>query len=129
MRGRTGNTLPIRGTSHRAFDIVAAAAAVVLTSPAWVVIAVAIELDSGGPVFHRATRTGRYGQPFQLYKFRSMAVNADGPGVTAATDRRITRVGRVLRKSKLDELPQLLNVIRGDMAWVGPRPEDPRYVA
>lgn len=117
--------------ARRLLDVVAAAAGLALLSPLFLAIAAAIKLDSPGPVFYRARRVGRYGQEFRLYKFRSMVADADrrGPGITAAGDRRVTRVGRFLRRTKLDELPQLINVLKGEMSLVGPRPEDPRYVA
>ena len=100
-----------------------------LLGPLIVVLAIAVRLTSRGPAFHRATRV-RPGGTFTLYKLRSMRVGADtaGPGITSRGDPRVTRVGRILRRTKLDELPQLWNVVRGDMALVGPRPEDPRYV-
>jgi lipopolysaccharide/colanic/teichoic acid biosynthesis glycosyltransferase len=115
----------------RLFDIVTSAAGLVLLSPLFVLIALWIKLDSSGPVFYRAQRVGRDGHLFALYKFRSMVVHADrqGPGITAAGDRRVTRAGHFLRRTKLDELPQLINVLVGDMSLVGPRPEDQRYVA
>jgi lipopolysaccharide/colanic/teichoic acid biosynthesis glycosyltransferase len=100
----------------------------IVLGPLIVALAVAVRLTSRGPAFHRATRV-RPGGTFTLYKLRSMRViDQSGPAVTASGDRRVTRLGRFLRKSKLDELPQLWNVVRGDMALVGPRPEDPRYV-
>lgn len=100
-----------------------------LLGPLIVVLAIAVRLTSRGPAFHRATRV-RPGGTFTLYKLRSMRVGADtaGPGITSRGDPRVTRIGRILRRTKLDELPQLWNVVRGDMALVGPRPEDPRYV-
>ncbi len=115
----------------RAFDIVCSAVGLTVLSPALLLIALAIRLNSPGPALYRAKRVGRGGRHFTLYKFRSMVANADkaGPGITAAGDARITSVGRVLRRTKLDEWPQLINVLRGDMSLVGPRPEDPRYVA
>ncbi len=115
----------------RAFDVLASAAGLVILSPLLLVLAVAVKLESPGPVFYRATRIGRGGVPFRLFKFRSMIAGADrqGPGITTAGDSRVTGVGRVLRRTKLDELPQLFNVLKGDMSVVGPRPEDPRYVA
>jgi len=101
----------------------------VVLGPLILVLAVAVRLTSPGPAFHRATRV-RPGGTFTLFKVRTMRIGAAhaGPGITAAGDARVTRLGRLLRRTKLDELPQLWNVVRGDMALVGPRPEDPRYV-
>ena len=115
----------------RTFDVVVGAIGLIVLSPVLALTALAIRLDSPGPVFYRATRVGLGGRLFTLYKFRTMVANADkiGPGITSAEDGRITRIGRILRRTKLDELPQLYNVLRGDMSLVGPRPEDPRYVA
>ena len=102
-----------------------------LLSPLLIIIALAIKLSDGGPVIFKASRVGKDGELFQLYKFRSMSPDAEsrGPGITVCGDPRITSIGKVLRRTKLDELPQLVNVLKGDMALVGPRPEDPRYVA
>lgn len=115
----------------RAFDIVVSTVALVALSPLFLSIAIAIRLTSPGAILYRATRVGQGGKLFTLCKFRSMVVDADriGPGITAASDARVTAIGRTLRRTKLDELPQLINVLRGDMTLVGPRPEDPRYVA
>jgi lipopolysaccharide/colanic/teichoic acid biosynthesis glycosyltransferase len=113
----------------RAVDVVIATALAVVAAPVVAVLALAIRLTSPGPVFHRAIRVGRDGVPFRLLKLRSM--RTDGPGgaaLTAGGDDRVTPLGRVIRRAKLDELPQLWNVISGDMSLVGPRPEDPRYV-
>jgi lipopolysaccharide/colanic/teichoic acid biosynthesis glycosyltransferase len=119
------------GMAKRLFDVLASLAGLVILSPLFALIAVAIKLDSPGPVFFRGRRVGRNGCLFDIYKFRSMVVDADrkGPGITTAGDPRITRVGNALRRTKLDELPQLINVVRGEMSLVGPRPEDARYVA
>jgi lipopolysaccharide/colanic/teichoic acid biosynthesis glycosyltransferase len=115
----------------RVLDVVAAAVGLALLSPVFGIIALWVKLTSPGPVFYRALRVGRNGLPLRLYKFRSMVAGADqqGPGITAAGDHRVTRVGAILRQTKLDELPQLINVLSGEMSLVGPRPEDPRYVA
>ncbi|MBX3625502.1 MAG: sugar transferase [Rhizobacter sp.] len=114
----------------RVLDVVVAATGLVILSPALLAIAVLIKADSPGPVFFRQVRVGRYGRPFRIFKFRTMThvVQPNGPQLTVAGDARITRVGAVLRRYKLDELPQLLDVLRGTMSLVGPRPEVPRYV-
>jgi lipopolysaccharide/colanic/teichoic acid biosynthesis glycosyltransferase len=115
----------------RAFDLLVSFLALVILSPVLLGIGLLVRLTSPGPALHRAVRIGRNGVPFTLYKFRSMVSGAEkqGPGITGANDARITPVGRALRRTKLDELPQLYNVLRGDMSLVGPRPEDPHYVA
>lgn len=112
----------------RLFDLVAAAAGLLLLAPLLALVAVWIKLDSPGPTLFRQTRVGRFGQPFTIHKFRTMRV-APGAALTVGEDPRITRSGRVLRATKLDELPQLWEVLRGAMSLVGPRPELPRYVA
>ncbi|MBX3083450.1 MAG: sugar transferase [Anaerolineae bacterium] len=114
----------------RLFDIAVSAAALLALTPVFFAIGVAIQLTSPGPVLYKAKRVGLNGKPFTLYKFRSMIVSADkvGPRITAGSDTRVTPIGRVLRRTKMDELPQLLNVLKGDMSLVGPRPEDPTYV-
>lgn len=116
---------------RRLLDIAVSVTGLIVLSPLFLLIGLWIKADSPGPVFYRATRAGKDGEPFRLYKFRSMTSGADrqGPGITAAGDSRVTRAGRFLRRTKLDELPQLINVLRGEMSLVGPRPEDPRYVA
>src|SRR5689334_11640455 len=121
----------LASTMKRLFDMAAAVVGLTLLSPLLAGIGVAIKIYDGGPIFYRATRVGKDGQIFRLYKFRTMVVNADcqGPAVTACGDMRITPFGHWLRRTKVDELPQLLNVLVGDMSLVGPRPEDPRYVA
>jgi FlaA1/EpsC-like NDP-sugar epimerase/lipopolysaccharide/colanic/teichoic acid biosynthesis glycosyltransferase len=115
----------------RLFDFAVASAALAILSPLILAVGLAIRLHDGGPAFYRALRVGLHGKEFRLYKFRTMVVGADkaGPGITASGDARITPLGRWLRKTKLDELPQLVNVLLGQMSLVGPRPEDPRYVA
>jgi lipopolysaccharide/colanic/teichoic acid biosynthesis glycosyltransferase len=113
----------------RLLDIVIASFVLVITSPILLVAAVAIAVASPGPVFYRAERIGKDGIPFTMWKFRTMRVSDDpGAAITKGGDPRITPVGRVLRKMKLDELPQLMNVVKGDMSLVGPRPEAPKYV-
>ena len=115
----------------RMFDIAGATLGLVLAGPLLLILAVAIKIESRGPVFFRGVRVGLHGHRFRIFKFRSMVADAEqsGPGITAAGDSRVTRLGRLLRRFKLDELPQLLNVLKGEMSLVGPRPEDPRYVA
>ena len=112
----------------RLFDIVVSAGALLLLLPFIAILALAILIDSGPPVFFTQDRVGRHFRCFRLWKFRTMSSGAAGPPITLAGDARITRAGRFLRASKLDELPQLWNVLRGDMSLVGPRPELPRYV-
>ena len=115
----------------RAFDLVVAAVGLIVTGPLFAVIAVIITLDSPGPVFYRGERVGRGGRTFRIFKFRTMVHNAEALGgpSTADDDPRITRVGRWLRRHKVDELPQLLNVLTGEMSIVGPRPEVSQYAA
>ena len=115
--------------SKRLFDIVCAALGLLLLAPLLVVLAVWIKLDSPGPVMFRQERVGRFGRPFLIHKFRTMRVDNAGLQITVGADHRITRAGAWLRRSKLDELPQLWDVLRGAMSLVGPRPEVPRYVA
>lgn len=115
----------------RAVDIVGAAGGLLLTSPVMAAVAVAVRVDSPGPVLFTQTRVGLGGREFDIHKFRTMTVAAPGESreaVTAAGDARITRVGALLRRTKLDELPQLFDVLVGHMSLVGPRPEVPRYV-
>lgn len=113
----------------RVFDVFCATIGLLLLSPALCVIAAAIKLDDRGPIFYRQVRVGRDFRLFRLYKFRSMTTDADRQGLlTAPDDSRVTRIGRILRQYKLDELPQLFNVVKGDMALVGARPEVERYV-
>jgi len=114
----------------RSLDIAASALGLLVLSPALLVVAALIKLDSPGPVFFRQVRVGRFGRPFRIFKFRTMThvVVPDGPQLTVAGDARITRIGAFLRRYKLDELPQLIDVLRGTMSLVGPRPEVPRYV-
>ncbi len=114
----------------RLFDIAVSLIGLVLLSPFMIVLAIMVKLDSPGPVFYRAPRAGKDGKVFRMYKFRSMVVDAPkvGPAITVDKDPRITRVGAKLRDSRLDEIPQLINVLKGEMSMVGPRPEAPYYV-
>ena len=114
----------------RTFDVVVSALGLIVLSPVFAVVAAIIKLDSPGPVFFRQTRVGRGGRPFRIYKFRSMVANGEraGTALTVRADPRITRVGQFLRRSKLDELAQLVNVLVGDMSIVGPRPEVPEFM-
>lgn len=115
--------------AKRAMDLLLGGAALLLSLPLQAMIALAVRLDSPGPSLYRAKRVGRGGQVFIVLKFRSMRRDAanSGPAITGASDPRVTRVGLLLRRTKLDELPQLWNVLRGEMSLVGPRPEDPRF--
>ena len=115
--------------AKRAMDIILSAAALAVLWPLLLLIALAVVIDDPGPVFYRQVRIGRGGKPFRIFKFRTMVTDADKKGlaITVGRDRRITRVGAILRKTKLDELPQLFNVLRGDMSFVGPRPEVQEY--
>jgi lipopolysaccharide/colanic/teichoic acid biosynthesis glycosyltransferase len=113
----------------RAFDVAVSAAGLLLASPVILAAAVAVKLESPGSAFYGGTRVGKDGRTFRILKLRTMRPQSGGPAVTAGDDPRITSVGRLLRRTKIDELPQLLNVLKGDMSLVGPRPEDPRYVA
>jgi len=117
--------------AKRALDLPISGLGFVLLSPLLLLLALWVKLDSAGPVLYQGQRVGQDGRPFLIYKFRTMVEGAErrGPAVTYRDDPRITRVGRFLRRTKLDELPQLLNVVKGEMSLVGPRPEDPSYVA
>lgn len=113
----------------RVFDVVVSLAGLIILVPFLLVVAVIIKLDSPGPVFFKQQRIGRRFRPFWIYKFRTMRNDAgDALPLTVGADARITRSGEFLRRSKIDELPQLINILKGDMSIVGPRPEVPRYV-
>jgi lipopolysaccharide/colanic/teichoic acid biosynthesis glycosyltransferase len=118
----------------RALDVLIAGAVLVVTSPLLIVFATAIRLTSGRPVLYRGTRVGRGGRVYQMYKFRTLARDAEsrlgpfyGPELTKETEREVTRLGRVMRATQLDELPQLINIVKGDMSIVGPRPIRPVF--
>ncbi len=117
------------GYGKRALDLAVSVPALIALSPTLLVIAALVKAGGPGPIFYAQERVGRRGRPFRLYKFRTMVTDADksGPAVTSSGDARITPLGRTLRKWKLDELPQLWNVVRGDMSLVGPRPEVRKY--
>jgi len=117
--------------AKRILDLIISLVGLLLFWDVLAALAVWVKLDSPGPVLYRGKRVGKDGKPFHIYKYRTMVVGAEsqGPAVTFRDDPRITRAGMVLRRYKLDELPQLFNVIKGEMSWVGPRPEDPKYVA
>ena len=117
--------------AKRLFDLLGAAAALLLLSPLLLLTAMLVKLDSPGPVFFRQERVGRGGAPFRIHKFRTMAADAPARGLplTVGADPRITRVGGFLRRTRIDELPQFIDVLQGSMSLVGPRPEVPRYVA
>ena len=113
----------------RVFDLLGASLALLLLLPVLACVALWIKLDSPGPVFFRQQRVGRHGVPFLIHKFRTMRSGAEGLPLTVGDDPRITRAGRFLRRTRLDELPQFIDVLQGTMSLVGPRPEVPRYVA
>ncbi len=113
----------------RAFDIFASLVLLIILSPVFLILAIAIKIDSRGPVFYRQTRVTQYGKKFRIFKFRTMVQNADkGSQVTVNNDSRVTRVGKLIRKCRLDEISQLIDVLRGTMTLVGTRPEVPKYV-
>ena len=128
---------PYAGMSHptcalgikRVLDLALSCIALIVSWPIFVVAALAVKTSSPGPVFYRGVRSGLYGKPFRIIKFRTMVVNAEtlGGPTTGTNDQRVTRVGSILRRTKLDELPQLINVLKGDMSLVGPRPEVLEY--
>ncbi len=126
----TMSRLPkMEAAAKRLFDLCCASIALLALSPVFALVALLIWLDSGLPIFYRGIRTGMHSRPFRIYKFRTMVQDAEhlgGPS-TGKDDPRVTRVGKYLRKHKLDELPQLLNVLKGEMSIVGPRPEVPLY--
>ncbi len=114
----------------RLFDIILSLFGLIITSPFLIIIALAIKIGSVGPIFFKGERIGRFGKPFKIYKFRTMVVDAEkmgGPS-TAIDDPRLLKIGKFLKKYQLDELPQLINILKGEMSFVGPRPEVPFYV-
>jgi lipopolysaccharide/colanic/teichoic acid biosynthesis glycosyltransferase len=128
LRSTDADLEPIKPGIPRFLEAVLAAVGLVVTSPVLAIVALAVRVTSRGPILFRQRRVGRDGVEFVLVKFRTMAVGQSGLQVTADDDRRITRIGAWLRSLKLDELPELWNVVRGDMSFVGPRPEVPDYV-
>jgi lipopolysaccharide/colanic/teichoic acid biosynthesis glycosyltransferase len=118
----------LRQVFYRLFDVACAAAGLLLLMPLLAALAVVILWNDGPPILFSQTRVGRGGKPFRIWKFRTMRAGSQGSAITAAGDGRVTRAGAVLRRCKLDELPQLFNVLKGEMSLVGPRPEAPEYV-
>ena len=118
----------VRQLLYRLFDMTCAAVGLLVLLPALAALVAVILVDDGPPVFFSQTRVGKKGRPFRIWKFRTMRAGSHGSVITAAGDERVTRAGAVLRRFKLDELPQLFNVLKGDMSLVGPRPEVPEYV-
>lgn len=112
----------------RSFDVIVGLLCSFVIFPIAVIIIISIKIDSSGPIIFSAYRVGRNKKLFKIYKFRTMYNKSSGPGVTALNDERITRIGKRLRRYRLDEIPQLYNIIKGEMSIVGPRPEDPKYV-
>lgn len=115
----------------RCFDFIVSLIGIIILSPVFIIVSIAIKLDSKGSILFLQKRVGRYGKEFNIYKFRTMVTDAEklGKQITIGKDNRITKVGAFLRKFKIDELPQLFNVFKGDMSLVGPRPEVPKYVS
>jgi len=139
--GRNGNAehfdvtqfLKIKRTTlfvKRLFDIIVSTLSLVVLAVFFLILAIIIKINSEGPVFYRQTRVGKNGRLFKILKFRTMVIDADKTGrqITVGADPRITGAGRFLRKTKMDELPQIINIVTGDMSFVGPRPEVPKYV-
>lgn len=120
----------MQNSLKRLLDILFSLAGIVILSPVLLVVAILVKKEDGGPVYYNGTRVGQNGRAFKMHKFRTMVLNADkiGGSSSADDDPRITRIGKKLRKYKLDELPQLFNVLKGEMSFVGPRPEVPLYV-
>lgn len=127
-RGRRLATSPFQRVSKRALDIAVSAGVLLACAPLLVLLAMAVVIDERGPIFYRARRVGHGGRPFDMIKFRKMREDPSGLSVTTLSDPRFTRIGRWLAKTKLDELPQLWNVLCGQMTLVGPRPEAPGFV-
>jgi len=121
-------TASIKSGLPRHIEAVIALAGLVMVAPLIALAAIAIAVTSRGPVIFRQKRMGRKGRPFTMYKLRTMRVTNSGPQVTAGDDTRVTPIGKFLRKTKLDELPELWNILKGDMSLIGPRPEVPRYI-
>ena len=114
----------------RIFDVVVSIVAIVILIPVFISLMIIIKLTSKGPIFFKQERIGIYGKPFMIFKFRSMYIDAEknGPQLSSATESRITKIGRFMRKTRLDEIPQFFNVLKGDMSIVGPRPERQFYI-
>lgn len=131
MKNSSGYASAYNRTYKPIIGFCLAAVLLIILAPVYLLIATAIIVESGFPVFYRAERGGYHGKPFKIYKFRSMLKNADqiGGGTTALNDSRITKVGNFLRKTKLDEIPQLINIIKGEMSFIGPRPELLKYTS
>lgn len=121
----------INKITKRSFDFILSLLGIIILSPIFIIVSIIIKIDSSGPILFLQKRVGKNGEEFNIYKFRTMVNNAEklGKQITVGKDNRITKSGRFLRKFKIDELPQLFNVLNGDMSLVGPRPEVPKYVA